>query len=349
MTGHDQGLLTLLACPLCGGEFEERALPRDGHLTCSSCQRVFPVVEGIPRLLVGEPRATFLAQNWSRLAAPTRERLRPEHSPGRARLTALTSRGYSENWRRLYQQLWSRPEAAARSEETSRGTLEKFLGGADLDPAGPTLEVGVGLGRFLRILHKRHPGMALVGIDLSGGVDWVAQVAGPGAASVVQGDILHSPLRAGTFAQCLSFGVLHHTPDPEAAFGACWSALRSGGALHVWVYGDRLRQRSPSLYKASRAVRQAHSRLHPVVLWRLCWLYGAATRALGPVLNRVVPSFPYRLNRENAQRFWMDNLVNPYNFVYGPDELLGWRMEDAAEFRVEPLFGGWVIRARRAG
>lgn len=340
-------LLDLLVCPDCGGDFEEAALPTDGHVTCLACQQVFPVIGGIARLLVGEPRAAFLGRNWSRLADATQERLRNENTGRRPRLSALTSRGYSENWQRLYQLLWSTPERAMVSEGTSRQTLAKFLGDDGLDPGGRTLEVGVGLGRFLRILHQDHPDMSLVGVDLSGGVEWVQNVAGPGAARVVQGDILHSPFKAGAFDQFISFGVLHHTADPKMAFQSCWLALRPGGTAHIWLYGDRLRQRAPRLHALSCSIRRIHSRLHPVVLWRLCGLYGALSWALGPALRKAVPAYPYNLTRANAQRFWMDNLVNPSNFVFGREELLAWRPDDASEFDVRPLFGGWVIRALR--
>ena len=346
-TAEPTRLLDLIVCPRCRGEFEEPSLPVDGHLTCGSCGALYPVVGGIPCLLVDEPADAFLRQNWSRLPESTPARLGGGRRRQRPRLAGLTSRGYSENWRRLYEELWSTDERATPSEASSANTLAQFLGPDGLDPGGRTLEVGVGLGRFLRILAKQQPEMSLVGVDLSGGVEWVGKVAGPGPL-VVQGDILHSPFRPGAFDQCISFGVLHHTPDPRQAFRSCWSALRRGGSLHVWLYGDRLRRRAPRLYAASCAVRRAHSKLSPVVLWRLCRLYGALSLALGPVLRRLVPTYQYRLTRANAQRFWMDNLVNPFNFVFGPEELQAWRPEDAAEFEVLPLFGGWVVRARRA-
>jgi uncharacterized protein YbaR (Trm112 family) len=45
-------LLEFLCCPSCRGELEERA---DGAgLECTGCRRVYPVVDGIPNLIVEE-------------------------------------------------------------------------------------------------------------------------------------------------------------------------------------------------------------------------------------------------------------------------------------------------------
>ena len=53
---------------------------------------------------------------------------------------------------------------------------------------------------------------------------------------LVQADIFAMPFRDGTFDMAYSVGVLHHTPDPAAAFARVAAAVRQGGALAVYLY-----------------------------------------------------------------------------------------------------------------
>ena len=47
-------VLRVLACPACRGAVEPTA-DRKG-LRCTACERVYPIVDGIPVMLVGEAR-----------------------------------------------------------------------------------------------------------------------------------------------------------------------------------------------------------------------------------------------------------------------------------------------------
>jgi hypothetical protein len=46
----DEKLLALLACPACQGDIELK----DNQIFCTSCHRRYPIVDGIPVLLVDE-------------------------------------------------------------------------------------------------------------------------------------------------------------------------------------------------------------------------------------------------------------------------------------------------------
>jgi len=48
-------LLELLRCPACRGTVQ--AQPEDRGLLCASCGRLYPIVDGIPVMLVDEARA----------------------------------------------------------------------------------------------------------------------------------------------------------------------------------------------------------------------------------------------------------------------------------------------------
>jgi SAM-dependent methyltransferase len=78
---------------------------------------------------------------------------------------------------------------------------------------------------------------------------------------LVQADIMAMPFREGTFDLAYSVGVLHHTPDPERAFGRVAAMVREGGALAVYVYA----RYGPS-HRFSDAIRRLTTRLPLPVL-----------------------------------------------------------------------------------
>ena len=50
MTALDPGLLKILACPACKTPVEYR--PETSELSCAKCGRRYPVVDGIPDMLM---------------------------------------------------------------------------------------------------------------------------------------------------------------------------------------------------------------------------------------------------------------------------------------------------------
>lgn len=49
----DARLLEILCCPLCRETLKER--PDATGLECVACRRIYPIVDGIPNLLVDDP------------------------------------------------------------------------------------------------------------------------------------------------------------------------------------------------------------------------------------------------------------------------------------------------------
>jgi SAM-dependent methyltransferase len=95
------------------------------------------------------------------------------------------------------------------------------------------LEVGCGMGRFAEVATRW--GARVVGVDLS-----AAEVAAQNLASrdfvAFQADFFTLPFAPESFDVIYSIGVLHHTPDCEAAVKALDRYLKPGGLLAVWLY-----------------------------------------------------------------------------------------------------------------
>jgi SAM-dependent methyltransferase len=200
-------LLELLACPACGGDisladagkYEGREI-LEGVLTCVKCSREYRVSQGVPR--------------FADLAKIEDEK-------------AETAENFGWQWTHFTQE--------------DDKYAEQFLGW--LQPVTPeffkdkvVLEGGCGKGRHTK-LASEWGAKDVVGIDLGDGVESAFQLTRDlPNAHIVQCDIFKLPVKK-VFDYAFSVGVLHHTPDPKAAFLSLASKVRKGGHISAWVYG----------------------------------------------------------------------------------------------------------------
>ena len=196
--------LSILRCPRCARELRLRG-PEDapgrveqGTLACGGCGAENPVVDGIPRFVSSDNYSTSFGFQWNRF-----------------RRTQLDSHsGHPITRERFFAQ---------------SGWTSVALRGARV------LDVGCGAGRFAEIALAS--GAEVVALDYSGAVDACrANLGGSGSLDVVQGSVYELPFRKESFDFVYCFGVLQHTPDPDAAFAALPAQLRPGGRLAVDVY-----------------------------------------------------------------------------------------------------------------
>lgn len=223
------------------------------------------------------------------------------------------------------------------------------------------LEVGCGAGRFLELLAAA--GAEVWGVDLSLACAVAAEntVRFPNCC-VAQADLFHLPFGAD-FDAVFSFGVLHHTPDPPAAFAAIARHLKPGGRIIVWVYS---RKRGtgwiPRPYQVyGRVVRALPERYREPVLaaYTQLALAAAAVPVLSPLFRRALPIQDLRLKgplqdgyepdqghreaRERLRREWalhsaFDMLTPTFTRQFTPDQVLSWaRRAGLAEVRPLPV------------
>jgi SAM-dependent methyltransferase len=195
------------------------------------------------------------------------------------------------------------------------------------------LDVGVGVGRYAQVPIQY--GAEVHGIDLSYAVD-VAKSNFP-SLHVYQADIFKLPFAPGSFDAIYSFGVLHHTPNPRAAFDALLPLLKPGGIICITVYENR------GMYHTSRYLRKATTRLPPALLYSLCAAYTALMyvpyRYLGlryGFLGRFAP-ISLSDNPREAVLDTFDCYSPTWQFTYGDDEIFSWfKQNNLIDIEVRP-------------
>ena len=194
-------LLELLACPACHGALAAAAT----GLVCAACAAVYPAPDGIPDLRVaGDERSDAVRDFYA--VAPF-----PGYPP-RLSLSQL--------------------RAKARRSELARALDAAIPGDARV------LEVGCGTGQMSLFLASAD--RVVVGADFQRASLALARDAagrlGVERVHFVETDLRSPGLRAGAFDVVLALGVLHHTPDPRAAFRAVARLARPGGVLVIALY-----------------------------------------------------------------------------------------------------------------
>lgn len=168
----------------------------------------YPIVGGVPRFVASERYAGSFGVEWNRHPRTQLDRANGT-SISRARFTRVCGRP---------------PEALAGRR---------------------VLEAGCGMGRFLDVVAGG--GAETWGADLSLAVNPAYEnTRDRPSCQVVQADLHELPFGAD-FDFIYSIGVLHHTPDAEAAFVSLTRHLAPGGEICVWVYAlgttSRIRSR----------------------------------------------------------------------------------------------------------
>jgi len=192
-----------LVCPLCreplsfgeGSETGERI--ETGSLSCSRCQKSYPIQGGIPRFVPEENYANGFGFEWK--------------THPRTQYDSETGLPISET--RFYRQTgWP-----------------KTLSGQAI------LEVGCGSGRFTEIAAATEAFVASLDYSVAVEANYASNGLKRNVL-IVQGDLFQMPFRQERFDKLYCFGVLQHTPAPEKGFKGLPFYLKPGGQIALDVY-----------------------------------------------------------------------------------------------------------------
>ncbi len=191
--------LDLLACPACDG-----ALAPD--TSCAGCGSVYPEDAGIPnlRVVADDARTEVVRRFYEEAPFPG--------YPPRDSLEWLRARAERSEFARL---------------------LDRAIPGD-----ARIVDLGCGTGQMTLYLARAN--RLVIGADLTR----ASLELGAAAAlrfrldrvQFIETDLHRPALRKGSFDVVYSSGVLHHTPDPRAAFGRIAQLARPGGMIVLGLY-----------------------------------------------------------------------------------------------------------------
>lgn len=346
-------LLNILCCPACGSDLKAIVAetgPKDsirtGLLTCQ-CGEQFPIIDSVPRLLIGDLRLQALAAypESQALGGQLRQPARLQSSASVPRHLLQTQASFGYEWTHF-----------------SRYAVDNFR--LFIKPLGEGffagklgLDVGCGAGRHAQ--QAAGLGAQIIGMDLSQAVD-VAARRDPEerGTQFVQADILHAPFRPDSFDFIYSLGALHHLLEPEDGFQRLIPLLKPGAVIFTWVYQQTRRK------KVLEYARRVTTRLPLPLTRNLAWL--ATLMDYGVLVNFyrgfrklavVERSIPLRIKEYAGYDFytsytdWFDRLAAPVSHSFGQEEIQGW-FQRAGLTQIETALVGdsWVwARGSRAG
>jgi len=201
----------LYVCPQCKGELASD----ENILHCPACQRIYPILDGIPNFLL----------------------VRPQESSNRI----LRNIERVDNLARLYEsKLWY-PFVLNFYGGLGVMTFERLVAytRAKMQPVkGLVLDVACGPGTYGR--RAAGAEREVYGIDISMGMLRVGQryvaEAGVTAMHFSRADVEHLPFRDRLFDGCLTCGSLHLFPDTVRALSEIGRTMKPGAPLAVITF-----------------------------------------------------------------------------------------------------------------
>jgi SAM-dependent methyltransferase len=299
-------LLELIVCPKCVSQFELRneqwseGEVESGDLVCIGEGHSYRIEGFVPRFVESDDYADAFALEWNEFRT--------------AHLDSFTG---LDRLDKEFQRFLDFPVDA----------LEGKL----------ALDAGCGLGRYAEAALNH--GARVVAVDLSRAIDAAyANLKHRDGIYFLQADIFNLPFRPETFDLIYSFGVLHHTPDPPAAFAKLPPLLRPGGRITTMVYSNY----NKAYLATTSFYRKLTTRLPKRLLLKLCYVavplyYVWRVPVIGPFITRIV--IPVSV-RPPTHRWRVGNtfdLYSPkYAFTYDHVEVHGW-YERAGLTRIRPV------------
>jgi SAM-dependent methyltransferase len=317
----------MLRCPACRGNLE---LNGDEGFICPHCKLDYPVIDGIPRMLLPEMREAMEKK---------------EEASEVAGRQAATAESFGFEW--------------SHFSEMRKEWEQNFLD--YMYPREPgffrgkrVLDAGCGNGRHA--YYAARYGAEVWAVDLGTAVEVARRNnAENGSVYVIQSDLYDLPFAAESFDFIYSNGVLHHLPDPEKAFQNLLGYLKPGGEIQIFLYWQPEGQPVKSaLLAAVTAMRMLTTRLPHRVVYALSYPAAWAAFALFVWPYRVlrrIPGFTHLAERMPMKQYTLyplrvcvndqfDRFSAPIENRYTRAEVESWFERAGLEdINVRPNFG----------
>ena len=227
-------------------------------LLISEAGLVFPVIDGIPRMLVEalDDYRDFLTNH---LPDYNQKRQQAEKKYSELITTCIRR---NKKTKQTFEFEWSflKPDKNDRIWEQPVEQLTNVFLAETGEEAGYFSEkniIDVGSGHGMMTGKMAELGKLAVGVELSKAVENAYKRNTIKNAWFVQADLQHLPFEDNIFDVLYSSGVIHHTPDTENSLSLIQAVLKKDGKLCLWLYHPQ----KSKLHNFSLQVRKLTRRL----------------------------------------------------------------------------------------
>lgn len=259
-------LVDYLVCPVCGSSLRlVRSLgsARDGVFGHAEgdCQERYPLMDGIPRMLVGAARGRLFAdrRDWFE-QHEMREVFASWSAPLSDAPDLRLVRRFDREWRAF-------PHMDPDEQAQIFGLYFNLVPQSALSGGRVLVDAGCGGGRWA--FEAQRQGAKVIAVDLGMSIEVAAHnTAQTGRVACVQADIRRLPIRSDSADLVYSLGVLHHIEETEAALRELVRVTRRDGFCLVYLY-YALETRSVAyraIFRVADLIRQASSALPQPIL-----------------------------------------------------------------------------------
>jgi len=339
MSAPPPRLVALLRCVECAGRdpLEQDSLDGRPVLRCPH-GHTYPFADGTARILRVSLRDS-MARGGSGDAAEEAKR--------------RTAASFGYEWRHF---------ADLRPEWERNFLAYMAPHGHEFFPGKLVLDAGSGAGRHA--YYAARDGADVVAVDLGPAIDVTRRnTADLANILAVQADLYDLPFADGTFDFAYSIGVLHHLPDPEAAFRQLLRVVRPGGEVGIYVYWRHEHGVRGALLRLVTAARRVTTRLPHPVLHLLSYPIAAVATALfvwpARLLARIPPlrEVALRLPLAGYMHYpfivcvndQFDRFSAPLERRYTEAEVRAWLGREGLEDVHVLANYGWVAGGRKPG
>jgi ubiquinone/menaquinone biosynthesis C-methylase UbiE/uncharacterized protein YbaR (Trm112 family) len=229
-------LLDVLVCPACRAAplRREPVSPEDAVCWCTSCLRWYPQENGLLELLVeglayGDDRRRFWEAHEEPLRALGLAAPGGEHGADGREAEILHQQEHFDWYADNERQTYSQYERLPFWQALDAMTFDRWR--SQITPGSRVLDVGCAQGRSTFKLVS--PNVDVVGFDISKSLvrEALDRVVPGARVTFFVGDATSLPFADESFDYALTYGVLHHLPEPARICREIARVLRPGGTF----------------------------------------------------------------------------------------------------------------------
>ena len=339
-----------MKCPSCNGDFivkvfrSENDDIEEGTLSCNTCDRLAPIINGVPRILPPYLNRSLVARFPDYFKNHVVELPLASPSDPFDKLNQAIFNAFNFNW--VAPRSMVRSISKTKPKRSGQDPLYRGDRGWFFDNVSPLdgdffegkigLDAGCNVGRYSIV--ARENGAEMVGLEQTFAVETARRkTRGLDGVHLVQGSLFEFPFKDDVFDFAICFGVLHHTPNPEKAFRLIASSIKPGGSFLTMLYGlDEMAR----WYRLShmRTLRMLTTRIPLSATRKVCeglaaiMKYGvllplSAFSAL-PGIGAAAKRFPFVYLAKDPvisiSRNFFDRLAPPVSTFHTRGEIEGW-------------------------